>query len=366
MPRFFTNRLPTIFTSLMFLAVILPGLANANSLQQIQQDLKANRYAQAAASAKALLKQQPDDLQLHFITALALQKNAQPEQAIRHYQAIIADHPKLPEPRNNLAIIYLQQGQYDQAIDLLIESLNTHPAYATAWKNLNNIYQGLASEAYRKALSDDNDTRSMLHTIQLSALDTLTVQPLKQPLTIATAPRESAPLPPAQSKAVKPSTAEPSITKTPIKIAAAPKPVAAPAPKPKPTLTTATKPQVVNNTVKIPTEKQLISILNRWASAWRDQEFDQYVTAYTTDYKGRYRNHQQWVKERRKRVIRADRITLELSQFQVKSLSAQRAIINFQQRYQSATYRDKVVKRIHLVNQDGQWKIAREVTLSVL
>ena len=41
------------------------------------------------------------------------------------YQDLIEDNPDLPEPRNNLAMIYLAQGDYDRASQLLVEALNT-------------------------------------------------------------------------------------------------------------------------------------------------------------------------------------------------------------------------------------------------
>jgi len=134
---------------LLLLIAVLPASAYSNSFQQLQSELEKQKYASAATTGLSLLRKNPDNARAKFLTAVALQNNNQPSLAKKHYQQLIQSNPELPEPRNNLAMIYLQQGKHDQAVDLLISSLKTHPAYATAWSNLSNLYKGLASEAYR-------------------------------------------------------------------------------------------------------------------------------------------------------------------------------------------------------------------------
>ena len=167
--------------------------AHADTVQQLEAQVQAGKFAHAATTGLSLLMHQPDDVQIRFLTALALQKNQQPEQAIRHYKSLIDQHPDLPEPRNNLAIIYLQQGQYEAAVNMLESSLKTHPVYATTWQNLNSIYQALASDAYRKALNDERETQSTMPQVKLAALDRL-----HQPVQIGL---QTAKLAPARSTA---------------------------------------------------------------------------------------------------------------------------------------------------------------------
>ncbi len=330
--------MPKILTTLISLFII--NIAQATSLQEMQTELDSKQYAKAVTTGLELLRQQPDDPRLQFMTAFAFQKNNQAKQAIHYYEKIISAHPELPEPRNNLAIIYLQKGEYDEAVKLLIASLNTNLAYATAYKNLNSIYQGLASKAYRKALSDDLSPTNVLNKIQLTELSEL-----QQPVIVDSIP-----------------------TQAPTQIAKFDTQLEAPAPAPaapakKPIITKAEVKPVVQTAAD---ENQLIQFVKNWANAWSEQQFDQYVSAYSASYRGEYPDHEEWLKQRRKRVVRADKIKVSLSNFKVKSNSPDIAVIDFHQAYQSSTYHDNVLKRIQLNKINNDWKISREVTLAIL
>jgi len=118
-----------------FAAIILGLLVNGTALAvasvpQMQQLITQKRFVDAASTGEQLLQQNPSHSQARFLTAYAYQMSAQTEQAIRLYQGLIEENPKLPEPRNNLAMIYLAQGDYDRASQLLVEALNTHSSYA--------------------------------------------------------------------------------------------------------------------------------------------------------------------------------------------------------------------------------------------
>jgi tetratricopeptide (TPR) repeat protein len=323
----------------LLISLFIASVAQASSIKQMKNELDAAQYASAATTGLALLHSQPDNLNLQFLTALALQKSKQIKQAISHYQAIIKAHPELPEPRNNLATIYLQQGEYDQAIKLLIASLNTHPAYATSYQNLNKIYQGLASEAYRKALSDNSDSTSVLSGIKLSVLDEI------QQLAIVDS--EPAPQPSLtaelKTSALRPSTEQPS-----------------PPPASTPSKTEASKKPQQGD------DQQLIQLVKKWADDWSSQQFEQYVDAYDDSYRGQYSNHKEWTEQRRKRIVQREQIKITLSNLKIQSINESHAVIDFQQAYQSPGYQDKVLKRLHLNKVNNHWKINQEITLAVL
>ena len=118
---------------LILIFTFLSSPVLSNSIQQLESELNQHDYNRAAQTGLAILRQQPENIQAQFLTAVAFQNNKQPDIAQRYYQQIIRSHPELPEPRNNLAMIYMDQEQYDLAIDQLIASLKTNPAYATAW-----------------------------------------------------------------------------------------------------------------------------------------------------------------------------------------------------------------------------------------
>ena len=323
--------------NLLLLISLLPGLASANSLQQLEKELASNKYASAATTGLSMLRESPDDTQVKFLTAVALQKNNQPLLAKKYYQQIIKTHPKLPEPRNNLAMIYLQQGQHDQAVDLLITSLKTHPAYATAWLNLSNVYRGLASEAYRRALSEEKDPSSVVHKIQLTALTSLHSLPKTTPaLQPENKPVQLAKIQEPEPKKVKP-----------VKQITA---------------------MVDDNPpmAKMTSESALIKLVQDWANAWSNKDFKSYLNSYTMDFKGRKANHEQWRQYRKSRINRPGKINIQLSNIRVKSQTQNQVIIDFHQAYSSPNYSDKVVKRLYLSKSGNQWKISRENTLAVL
>jgi tetratricopeptide (TPR) repeat protein len=57
-------------------------------------------------------------------------------------------------------VIYASLGDYDKARELLERAINTHPAYATAYENIGDIYAKLASHAYNQALELDRENNT--------------------------------------------------------------------------------------------------------------------------------------------------------------------------------------------------------------
>lgn len=309
----------------LLVACTLSFSAHSKNIKKLESELNNKRYDQAAKTGMAMLRQQPNNIHARFLTAVALQENNQTDIAQKYYQQIIKKNPELPEPRNNLAMIYMDQGKYDEAINLLISSLKTHPAYATAWQNLNLLYEGLASEAYRKALSTEKNSRSVMDKIKLSSLTKLHSSSQQQNLAS-------------------------SATAENVQLASA-----APAKKPV---------TLVQTTVK--KQDNLIKPLQDWAQAWSQKKFDQYINAYSKHYKGDKPSHKAWVEHRRSRIMKPGSIKVRLTEIQIKSQNQSRAIIDFNQSFKSDTYADKVVKRIYLTKINDSWKITRERTIAVL
>ena len=92
----------------------------AGSYSELQQLIEQKRFADAAATGEKFLSGSPEHVHAAFLTAYAYQMSAQENKAIEKYRQIIAENPRLPEPRNNLAMIYLAQGDYDRASQLLV------------------------------------------------------------------------------------------------------------------------------------------------------------------------------------------------------------------------------------------------------
>ena len=91
------------------------GQQAAASYPQLQELLEQQKYAEAIDQGESLMRDHPDHAHAAFLTAYAYQQDGQQDKAIRLYQKLIAENPELPEPRNNLAMIYLSRGDYDRA-----------------------------------------------------------------------------------------------------------------------------------------------------------------------------------------------------------------------------------------------------------
>ena len=299
------------FIAILFCLLVTESAFAAVSVQDLQQLIEQQRYATAAQNGEQLLQQNAGHAQARFLTAYAFQMNAQQDKAIALYQSLIDDHPAMPEPRNNLAIIYLEQGDYDRASQLLVDAINTHPSYATAYENLSQIYKGIASEAYRRAISESSEPAKYSHDIQLSAITQLaTVE--QEPLVDEAGGSE---------------------------------------------------PTAINFANQ---ETLLIEQVKLWAQAWSSKDFATYTGFYSSQHRASFDTHAQWLAHRRSRIERPGVISVDISDIQIKWRSGNRAIIDFRQDFDSPRYSDKVIKRLGFSHIGSRWKITEERVLSVL
>jgi len=303
---------------LFFILVLLfSSLSHAAShtFEGLQALVAEQKFTRAVETGEQLLKQKPPSPDVQFLTAYAYQMNNQPKKAATLYQALITQHPELPEPRNNLAMILLASGDYDAASKLLVEAINTHKSYATAYQNLSRIYTGIASEAYRRALSESKEPTKYTHKIELAALSQL--EPVNQPAEVT---------PPVQVAALEVQTVD----------------------KKEPLIT------LFGNQVKA------------WAKAWGDKDFEAYTGFYAKNYKADFNAHSDWVDYRRQRILRPGFIKIVISNLRIRAQSDKSAIIDFIQTFDSPGYSDRVVKRLGFKRDGSEWKIIEERVLSVL
>uniref|UniRef100_UPI0035AF0AA5 tetratricopeptide repeat protein n=1 Tax=Zoogloea sp. TaxID=49181 RepID=UPI0035AF0AA5 len=144
----------------LLVASLFCGPARADSLQDLQTLVKQGQLPQALEKADQLLASKPRDAQVRFLKGVVLSELNRSGEAIAVFQKLTEDYPELPEPYNNLAVLYAQQRQYDKARTALEMAIRTHPSYATAHENLGDIYARLASQAYDKALALDSSNQA--------------------------------------------------------------------------------------------------------------------------------------------------------------------------------------------------------------
>ena len=131
--------------------------ARADDAADVSKLLRAGQTDQAMQKVDAALAQKPRDAQMRFFKGLILTEQGKTNDAIAVFLHLTEDYPELPEPYNNLAVLYASQGDYEKARASLEMAIRTHPSYATAHENLGGVYAKLASQAYDKALQLDSN-----------------------------------------------------------------------------------------------------------------------------------------------------------------------------------------------------------------
>lgn len=131
--------------------------ANPNQIEQLISQGKLN---EALVLTNEQLVRDSENVNYLFLKGLILTRQDKLEQAREVFIGLTEKHPELPEPFNNLAVIYAAQGDYENARLALQKAINTHPSYATAHENLGDIFAKMASRAYNQALEldDENET----------------------------------------------------------------------------------------------------------------------------------------------------------------------------------------------------------------
>jgi Flp pilus assembly protein TadD len=120
--------------------------AHADDIEDANKLFKQGQHSQALVKVDSYLAGKPKDAQARFLKGLIFTEQGKTTDAVKMFSALTEDYPELPEPYNNLAVLYAGQGQYDKAKLALEMAIRTHPSYATAHENLGDIYAKMASQ----------------------------------------------------------------------------------------------------------------------------------------------------------------------------------------------------------------------------
>lgn len=132
-----------------------------------QAALKAGNPQRALEIAETALKTLPNEAQLRFVRAVALNLLNRLPEAETAFANLTQEFPELPEPYNNLAVVRAAQGKLDQARAALEDAIRAVPGYAVAHENLGDIYAQLAARSYRTAQSLDPASKSIAPKLKL-------------------------------------------------------------------------------------------------------------------------------------------------------------------------------------------------------
>ena len=331
-------------------ALLSCSFAHADDYQDVNQLLRLGKPAEALVRAEKYLASKPREPQMRFLFGVAQSESGKTSEATATFVKLTEDFPELPEPYNNLAVVYAGQGQYDKARIALEMAIRTNPSYATAQENLGDVYARLASQAYNKALQLDASNTAVQP--KLALIRDLFTPGTKGPRPVASAPAPSAkPLPAPAAAPIAAAT----VAAAPVTPAAAPVAKAAPAPA-------APAPSSAQNQADGSAQKEIEAAVMAWAAAWSSKDMDAYLRAYGTDFDPpRKTSRKAWEQERRARIVGKTEIEVKVSDLSV-DVTGDKARVRFQQGYSAGKLQVSSRKTLDMVKTGERWLIVREST----
>ena len=329
-------------------ATLVAPLAYADEYADVSQLVRAGKLADALVKADQYLVGKPRDPQMRFLKGVIQRDSGKTTEAIATFTRLTEDFPELPEPYNNLAVLFAGQSQFDKARTALEMAIRTNPSYSTAHENLGDVYAKLASQAYSKALQLDNDNQAVPPKLAL-------IRELFTPQTGKTGKTGAAPIA-AAPVAAKPVVAAPAPTTVPPVTAGAAKSpaqavTAAPAPVPTPTskpVDSGTANQEVETTIKA------------WASAWSSKDVKGYLGAYGKEFDPPgAQSRGAWEADRRNKIIGKSKIDVKIENLAV-SIAGDKAVARFRQDYKADALAISSRKTLELIKKGDRWHIVRE------
>ena len=374
----------------------------SRAVDEVTKLLDQGNAKQAAAQADSYLKQNPGDVEMRFVRGVIASEQKQSAQAIKIFSALVREYPSMPEPYNNLAVLYAAEGQERKAAEALEQAIRTNPSYTTAHENLGDLYARMASEAYSKALQLDASRQTipaklalitqLVPTSQNSAktvvaqANTAAAAPAKPP--VAPKPEvkpevkaeakpvpvvETKPTPKVEPKVVAKPPAPPvapvaaaaaaPVVAPPVAVAAAPaKPAVVPEPKTSPAAKPEPKPAAEPKAAVAKEAAEVESAVNAWVTAWEKQDMQGYLDAYSEKFTpANGASLAKWKEDRRVRIVGKSGISISLQNIQV-SVKGDEATAKFRQKYVAGSLNTTTRKTLSMRHERGAWRIVREST----
>ncbi len=368
-------------------AMALPN-AYADDYAEVSQLMRAGKFTEAMSKADQYLSSKPRDPQMRFLKGVIQRDTGKTAEALTTFTRLTEDFPELPEPYNNLAVLYAGQSQFDKARAALEMAIRTNPSYSTAHENLGDVYAKLASQAYNKALQLDSNNQAVAPKLALirelfnpgskgqkpASPSTTTTTPVAPTVNITSALSQKPPptLPgpavtPGKSNAVPSSVALGPVNAGNNNAAKTP-PVVTPPPV-TPAVTAETKPTTPAQApevkaVKEPSSnnnsKEVQAAVLAWADAWSDRNVKEYLAAYgkNFDTPGSM-SRSEWEAERRQRITSKANISVKLENLNI-SINGNKATAKFRQDYKANGVSKYSRKTLELAKTGERWFIVKE------
>ncbi len=354
-PNFLTRKpLSAALRMLIVAATLSVSAAHADDYADVSRLMRAGQFAEAMAKVDQSLASKPRDPQMRFFKGVIQTETGKTNDAIATFTKITEDYPELPEPYNNMAVLYAGQSQFDKARAALEMAIRTNPSYATAHENLGDVYARLASQAYSKALQLDGGNAAVPPKLALIrtlfSADPKTQAPQAQPQT----------QPQAAAKPAAGAQASGQVTAAAPAAAAKPAPVAPAAATPAATPAAPAAPAAP--VVASGTDKDVEAAVRNWAQAWSSKDMTGYLGSYGQNFDPPGKQARKaWEEDRRARIVGKNSISVKLSNLSV-SVTGAKAVAKFKQDYSADSLNISSRKTLELAKVGDRWVIVKEST----
>jgi tetratricopeptide (TPR) repeat protein len=356
-PSAITHCVRQVFRLVALATALAAPLVYADEYSDVNQLVRSGKLAEALTKADQYLVSKPRDPQMRFLKGVIQTESGKPTDAIGTFVKLTEDYPELPEPYNNLAVLYASQGQYDKARAALEMAIRTNPSYATAHENLGDVYAKLASQAYSKALQLDSSNTGVQPKLAL-------IRDLFAPGAKGVRPTAAAATPAPQATAATPATKPAASAPAPATAPQPPATAAAAAAKPAtpPAATNPTPPSAPTPAAPSGAEKDVEAAVTAWAAAWSAKDMARYLAAYGKDFDPPgEQTRKAWEEDRRSRIVGKSRIAVKLSNLNIE-VSGNKAVAKFRQDYHADSLNVSSRKTLDLVKSGDRWVIVKEST----
>ena len=165
---FHSLRTKAVQISLAGLA-LLSHSAMADVYDEVERLIRNGQLERAAQISAGHLKQRPQDPQMRLLESRILEARGQAAEAIAQLESMALEFPELPEPHNNLAVLYARSGRIQEALESLNRALLARPDYAVALENQGDLHLLLALQSYQQASRTASATASAARKAQTIA-----------------------------------------------------------------------------------------------------------------------------------------------------------------------------------------------------
>jgi len=291
--------------------------------------MQAGQLDEAIRKVDAALAQKPADARLRFNKGMILAQQNKPTEAIAILLKLTEDFPDLPEPYNNLAVLYAANGQYESARMALDRAIANNPGYGTAHESLGDVYAELARQSHDRAVKlDAANASAKTKTVALRTS------------VLAATPRAAVRQPVVQTAKNVLATADASAP-----VAGAAKPAAG---------------KSLTDPVDKADQAAVMAAVAAWAHAWSARDVQAYLDLYSSDFVVPHGvSRVSWTAARTSRIRGKRHISVKVEEPTV-TLTGDSATVQFRQLFISDKLRSADRKTLTLVRRDGQWRIREE------